>query len=71
MIPSTTTDARQTRPAPLRRLILNGKSAGDEPLRDAVHAMRERGVLLSVRVTWDTTMPGSYVAEAIAEGVDT
>lgn len=53
------------------RLILNGKSAGDEPLRDAVMAMRERGITLSVRVTWEGGDAERYVAEAIADGVDT
>ena len=36
-------------PTPRWRLIINGKSAGDEPLRQAVTMMRERGVALSVR----------------------
>ena len=53
------------------RLILNGKSAGDEPLREAVMAMRERGIRLSVRVTWEGGDAERYVAEAIEDGVDT
>lgn len=53
------------------RLILNGKSAGDEPLRAAVAAMRERGIALDVRVTWEAGDAERYVAEAIADGVDT
>ncbi len=53
------------------RLILNGKSAGDEPLRDAVRAMRKRGIALDVRVTWEGGDAERYVAEAIADGVDT
>ena len=53
------------------RLILNGKSAGDEPLREAVAAMRERGIALDVRVTWEGGDAERYVAEAIADGVDT
>lgn len=52
------------------RLILNGKSAGDEPLREAVAAMRERGIALDVRVTWEAGDAERYVAEAIADGVD-
>lgn len=52
------------------RLILNGKSAGDEPLRAAVAAMRERDIALDVRVTWEAGDAERYVAEAIAEGVD-
>ena len=50
------------------RLIINGKSAGDDPLRDAVHAMRERGIDLDVRVTWEGGDAERYVAEAIADG---
>lgn len=57
--------------APRWRLILNGKSAGDELLRAAVAALRERGVRLSVRVTWENGDAERYVAEAIADGVDT
>ncbi|MGY0797564.1 lipid kinase YegS [Lysobacter sp. A286] len=53
------------------RLVLNGKSAGDEALRAVVMAMRERGVALSVRVTWESGDAERYVAEAIADGVDT
>ncbi|MGY1425793.1 lipid kinase YegS [Lysobacter sp. A289] len=53
------------------RLILNGKSAGDEALRAAVMTMREHGVALSVRVTWESGDAERYVAEAIADGVDT
>jgi len=57
-------------PKPHWRLILNGKSAGDDPLRDAVLAMRERGVLLDVRVTWEGGDAERYVAEAIDDGID-
>lgn len=56
---------------PRWHLILNGKSAGDEPLRAAVQAMRERGTALSVRVTWESGDTERYVTEAIADGVDT
>jgi len=58
-------------PVPHWRLILNGKSAGDEDLRAAVHAMRERGVALDVRVTWEDGDAERHVAEAIADGVGT
>ncbi len=57
--------------APRWHLILNGKSADDEPLRMAVAALRGRGVRLSVRVTWESGDAERYVAQAIAEGVDT
>lgn len=52
-------------------LILNGKSTGNTDLRDAVHALRERGVALQVRVTWEDGDAERYVAEAIECGVDT
>jgi len=52
------------------RLILNGKNAGDDGLRAAVTAWRERGVHLEVRVTWESGDAERYVAEAIGDGVD-
>ena len=58
-------------PTPRWRLILNGKSAGDQAVREAVTALREQGVRLDVRVTWEGGDAERYVAEAIADGVDT
>ena len=52
-------------------LILNGKSAGDERTRAAVAAMRERGLALQVRVTWEHGDAERYVGEALDGGVDT
>lgn len=52
-------------------LIINGKSAADDTLREAVHAMRERGVHLDVRVTWEHGDAERHVAEALANAVDT
>jgi len=52
-------------------MILNGKSAGDEALRDAVRAMREAGQALDVRVTWELGDAQRYVDEAIADGIGT
>ena len=57
--------------APHWRLILNGKSAGDEAVRDAVQALRDDGVRVDVRVTWETGDAERCVVEAIADGVDT
>ncbi|MBD9468927.1 lipid kinase YegS [Pseudoxanthomonas sp. PXM01] len=57
--------------APRWRLILNGKSAGNDDLRTAVGAMRDAGIALDVRVTWEDGDAERYVAEAIADGVDT
>ncbi|SEK41121.1 lipid kinase YegS [Pseudoxanthomonas sp. GM95] len=56
---------------PRWRLILNGKSAGNDAVRAAVMAMRRRDVHLDVRVTWEGGDAERYVAEAIADGVDT
>lgn len=56
---------------PRWRLILNGKSAVNDDLREAVAAMRERGVVLDVRVTWERGDGERYAIEAIADGVDT
>lgn len=53
------------------RLIINGKSAGDDALREAVHAQRERGIDLDVRVTWEGGDAERYVAEAIEDGACT
>lgn len=58
-------------PPPHWRLILNGKSAGDDDLRGAVQTLRESGIALEVRVTWEDGDAERYVAEAIADGVDT
>ncbi|WP_206860101.1 lipid kinase YegS [Lysobacter changpingensis] len=51
------------------RLILNGKSAGNDAVRAAVEAMRASGVTLDVRVTWERGDAKRYVDEAIADGV--
>ena len=58
-------------PSPHWRLILNGKSAGDEALREAVSALRGRGIAVDVRVTWEAGDAERYVSEAIADGTDT
>lgn len=51
------------------RLILNGKSSGDEAVREAVMALREAGQALQVRVTWEAGDEKRYVDEAIADKV--
>ena len=60
-----------TSTTPRWRLILNGKSAGDEAAREAVGLLRKQGVQLDVRVTWEAGDAERYVAEAIADGIDT
>lgn len=52
-------------------LVLNGKAAGSEALREAVAALRGRGVALDVRVTWEQGDAARMVDEALAAGVDT
>ena len=58
-------------PTPHWRLILNGKSADDENLREAVQAMRARGREIGVRVTWEPGDAARYVAEALADAAGT
>lgn len=55
---------------PRWRLILNGKSACNDDLRNAVGHWRGQGVQLEVRVTWEEGDAERYVAEAIDHGVD-
>ncbi|MEM6160877.1 lipid kinase YegS [Erwinia sp. P6884] len=47
-------------------VILNGKGADNEPLREAIFALREEGLPIEVRVTWEYGDGGRYVKEAIA-----
>ncbi|MCU6664512.1 lipid kinase YegS [Silvania hatchlandensis] len=56
---------------PASLLILNGKSAGDELLRQAVSLLREEGVAIHVRVTWEKGDAARYIDEAHALGVET
>lgn len=51
------------------RLILNGKCAEDAAVRDAVHALRNAGVALDVRVTWEAGDAERHVSEAIEDGL--
>ncbi len=51
------------------RLILNGKKAALQPVRDAVQALRRAGHAIEVRVTWEKGDVERLVAEAAAEGV--
>lgn len=49
------------------RLILHGKAAGDARVRTAVHALRDQGHAVSVRVTWEPGDAARLTAEAVAE----
>jgi lipid kinase YegS len=52
------------------RIIVNGKSAGDPALREAVSQIRQQGYRLEVRVTWEGGDAARYAGEAVREGVD-
>ncbi|MBN6046094.1 lipid kinase YegS [Citrobacter sp. ku-bf4] len=52
-------------------LILNGKSADNPVLRDAIGLLRDEGVEIHVRVTWEKGDAGRYVEEARRLGVKT
>nr|WP_318381041.1 lipid kinase YegS [uncultured Enterobacter sp.] len=56
---------------PSSLLILNGKSAGNDPLRQAITLLRSEGMDIQVRVTWEKGDAQRYVEEAVALGVDT
>lgn len=52
-------------------LILNGKSAGDDAVREAVTTLRARGLPLQVRVTWEDGDAARWVDDALAAGAAT
>lgn len=52
-------------------LILNGKGAGNELVRTSVQALRDEGLTLHVRVTWEFGDAARYVKEAVSLGADT
>jgi len=49
------------------RIILHGKAANDVRLRAAVHALREEGHRVEVRVTWEAGDAAKLTGEAVAE----
>ncbi len=52
------------------RLILNGKSAANPDVRSAVQQVREQGVALEVRVTWEGGDAARLAVEACGEGIE-
>lgn len=56
---------------PASLLILNGKSADNLPLRDVITELRDEGVEIHVRVTWEKGDAQRYVDEARQLGVAT
>ena len=57
--------------APMTMLVLNGKSAGEASVRDTVMTMRDAGMPLAVRVTWEGGDAERYVREAVEAGAQT
>ncbi len=53
------------------RIILHGKRATDEPLRRAVHKLREEGTPIDVRVTWEAGDSLRLATEAARAGITT
>ncbi|EOS96325.1 lipid kinase YegS [Erwinia tracheiphila] len=50
----------------LTLVVLNGKGAGNEVLRNAIKTLRQEGVSLEVRVTWEHGDAARYVQEAVS-----
>ena len=57
-------------PSRSMRLILNGKSAGEPAIRQAIHTVRDLGYQLEVRVTWEGGDAGRFAREAVRESID-
>lgn len=53
---------------PKTMLILHGKQAANDQVREAVGALRERGGTIDVRVTWEAGDAQRLVGEALAAG---
>ncbi len=56
---------------PASLLILNGKSADNQPLREAITLLRDEGIQIHVRVTREKGDAQRYVDEARRLGVET
>lgn len=56
---------------PASLLILNGKGANTPQLREAVELLRDEGVTIHVRVTWEKGDAVRYVEEAVRLNVET
>ncbi|MFT5354043.1 MAG: diacylglycerol kinase family enzyme [Polyangiales bacterium] len=52
------------------RIILHGKQASNQEVRDAVEAARERTQRVDVRVTWEEGDALRFAREAVAEGLE-
>lgn len=56
---------------PVSLIILNGKSAENDAVREAVKILRDEGYTLHIRVTWEKEDTPRYVDEALNLQVDT
>lgn len=52
------------------RLIINGKAAANEGLRDAVKQLREEGHVIEPRATWEGGDAARFAEEAVRDEVD-
>ncbi len=55
----------------LTLIILNGKGAGNEALRGAILKLRDEGLVIEVRVTWEQGDGERFVQEAVSLGATT
>lgn len=53
------------------RVVLHGRAASRQDLRDAVHEVREAGHRIDVRVTWEAGDGTRLTREAVEDGADT
>jgi lipid kinase YegS len=58
---------KRSKPVEAIRIILHGKAAGDARVRTAVHAVRQNGHFVEVRVTWEPGDAARLTAEAVAD----
>lgn len=56
---------------PITLVILNGKGAGNEDLREAIFTLRKEGYPIEIRVTWEHGDGERYVREAVAIQAET
>ena len=52
-------------------IMVNGKSAADEPLRQAIYRLRDEGHQIDVRVTWEQGDISRFLEEASVLQIDT
>ena len=55
---------------PASLLILNGKGANEPQLREAVNLLRDEGIDIHVRVTWEKGDAARFIDEALQLNVE-